>query len=142
MIKDISEIKKHLKECVEIELPYPFEKEVYIKYITLKDKEESFYLGGKFMRLLNDKILLSNGGRCWSVPINVKDKKGEIIYRSRFFVDKGFDKDKDTEEVIELKSIIKSQQDIIDKISNSLKIKSEENEKMKLILQRIRDKNI
>lgn len=142
MIKDISEIKKHLKECVEIELPYPFEKEVYIKYITLKDKEESFYLGGKFMRLLNDKILLSNGGRCWSVPINVKDKKGEIIYRSRFFVDKSFDKDKDTEEVIELKSIIKSQQDIIDKISNSLKIKSEENEKMKLILQRIRDKNI
>jgi len=142
MIKDISEIKKHLKECVEIELPYPFEKEVNIKYITLKDKEESFYLGGKFMRLLNDKILLSNGGRCWSVPINVKDKKGEIIYRSRFFVDKGFDKDKDTEEVIELKSIIKSQQDIIDKISNSLKIKSEENEKMKLILQRIRDKNI
>ena len=142
MIKDISEIKKHLKECVEIELPYPFEKEVSIKYITLKDKEESFYLGGKFMRLLNDKILLSNGGRCWSVPINVKDKKGEIIYRSRFFVDKSFDKDKDTEEVIELKSIIKSQQDIIDKISNSLKIKSEENEKMKLILQRIRDKNI
>jgi len=142
MIKDISEIKKHLKECVEIELPYPFEKEVYIKYITLKDKEESFYLGGKYIRLLNDKILLSNGGRCWSVPINVKDKKGEIIYRSRFFVDKSFDKDKDTEEVIELKSIIKSQQDIIDKISNSLKIKSEENEKMKLILQRIRDKNI
>jgi hypothetical protein len=142
MIKDISEIKKHLKECVEIELPYPFEKEVYIKYITLKDKEESFYLGGKYMRLLNDKILLSNGGRSWSVPINVKDKKGEIIYRSRFFVNKGFDKDKDTEEVIELKSIIKAQQDIIDRISNSLKIKSEENDKMKLILQRIRDKNI
>ena len=94
------------------------------------------------MRLLNDKILLSNGGRSWSVPINVKDKKGEIIYKSRFFVDKGFDEEKDTEEVIELKSIIKSQQDIIDKISNSLKIKSDENEKMKLILQRIRDKNI
>ena len=142
MIKDISEIKKHLKECVEIELPYPFEKEVNIKYITLKDKEESFYLGGKYIRLLNDKILLSNGGKSWTVPINVKDKKGEIIYRSRFFVEKGFEKDKDTEEVIELKSIIKSQQDIIDKISNSLKIKSEENEKMKLILQRIRDKNI
>jgi len=142
MIKDISEIKKHLKECVEIELPYPFEKEVYIRYITLKDKEESFYLGGKYIRLLNDKILLSNGGKSWTVPINVKDKKGEIIYRSRFFVEKGFEKDKDTEEVIELKSIIKSQQDIIDKISNSLKIKSEENEKMKLILQRIRDKNI
>ena len=40
MIKDISEIKKHLKDCVEIELPYPFEKEVYIKYITLKEKKD------------------------------------------------------------------------------------------------------
>ena len=34
MIKDIKVIKKHLKDCSEIELPYPFEKEVYIKYIT------------------------------------------------------------------------------------------------------------
>ena len=142
MIKDISEIKKHLKDCVEIELPYPFEKEVYIKYITLKDKEELFYLGGKFIRLLNDKILLSNGGKSWTVPIHMKDKKGEIIYKSRFFVEKNFNDEKDTEEVIELKSIIKTQQNIIDKMSNSLKIKSEENEKMKIILQRIRDKNI
>ena len=41
-----------------------------------------------------------------------------------------------------LKSIIKTQQDIIDKMAKSLKIKSEENEKMKEILQKIRDKNI
>ena len=35
MIKDINVIKKHLKDSSEIELPYPFEKEVNIKYITL-----------------------------------------------------------------------------------------------------------
>ena len=108
----------------------------------MKDKEESFYLGGKFLRLLNDKIVLSNGGMSWVVPINMKDKKGEIIYKSRFFVDKGFDKEKDTEEVIELKSIIKTQQNLIDKMSNALKIKSDENDKMKAILLKIRDKNI
>ena len=139
MIKDISEIKKHLKDCVEIELPYPFEKEVYIKYITLKDKEELFYLGGKFIRLLNDKIVLSNAGKSWTVPINIKNKEGDIIYKSRFFVDKNFNKEKDSEEVLELKSIIGSQQDIIDKMSKSLKLKSEENEKMKSILIRIKE---
>ena len=139
MIKDINEIKNKLIDCSEIELPYPFEKEVHIKYITIKDKEEYFYLGGKYKKLLNDKIVLSNGAQTWTVPINIKDKKGEIIYKSRFFVDKHFDKEKDTSEVIELKSIIKAQQDIIDKITLSLKIKSDENEKMKIILQRIKD---
>ena len=80
MIKDINIIKKHLKDCSEIELPYPFEKEVYIKYITFKDGEEVFSLGGKFMRLLDDKIILSNAGKSWTVPINLKNKKGDIIY--------------------------------------------------------------
>ena len=57
MIKDIKIIKEHLKDCAEIEIPYPFEKEVHIKYITMKDGEESFYLGGKYKALLNEKIL-------------------------------------------------------------------------------------
>jgi hypothetical protein len=139
MIKDIKVIKKHLKDCSEIELPYPFEKEVYIKYITLKEDEETFSLGGKFIRLLDGKIVLSNAGKSWAVPINIKNKQGDIIYKSRFFVDKDFDKEKDSEEVLELKSIIKTQQEIIDKMSKSLKVKSDENEKMRIILQRIKD---
>ena len=142
MIKDIKIIKEHLKGCAEIEIPYPFEKEVHIKYITMKDGEESFYVCGKYKALLNEKILLCNSGKTWAVPINMKNKDGDIIYKTRFFVDKDFNKDKDSEEVIELKSVIKSQQDIIEKMTKSLKIKSEENEKMKMILQKIRDKNI
>tara|TARA_B110000858_G_C17341534_1_gene266853 strand:+ start:67 stop:486 length:420 start_codon:yes stop_codon:yes gene_type:complete len=138
MIKDINEIKKHLKNCVEIELPYPFNKEVYIKYITVKGPEELFYLGGKFIRLLNDKIVLSNNGNTWTVPINLKNKQGEIIYKTRFFVEKDFNKEKDTDDNLELKSIIKTQQDIIEKLSKSLKLKSDENNKMKNILQRIK----
>ena len=35
--------------------------------------------------------------------------------------------------------VIKPQQEIIDKMSKSLKLKSDENEKMKIILQRIKD---
>jgi len=139
MIKDINEIKKQLKNCLEIELPYPFEYDVHIKYITVKDEEETFYTGGKFIRLLNDKIVLSNAGKSWTVPINIKNKEGDIIYKSRFFVDKHFNVEKDSEEVLELKSIIGSQQDIIDKMSKSLKFKSEENEKMKSILIRIKE---
>ena len=73
MIKDINVIKKHLKGCSEIELPYPFEKDVDIKYITFKDGEEYFSLGGKFIRLLNDKIVLSKTGSTWVVPINIKN---------------------------------------------------------------------
>tara|TARA_Y100000389_G_C17334418_1_gene449860 strand:+ start:41 stop:466 length:426 start_codon:yes stop_codon:yes gene_type:complete len=139
MIKDINVIKKHLKDCSEIELPYPFENEVHIKYITLKDEEEYFSLGGKFIKLLDGKIVLSNSGQSWTVPINIKNKQGDIIYKSRFFVDKNFNKEKGSVEVLELKSIIKAQQEIIDKMSKSLKLKSDENEKMKIILQRIKD---
>ena len=50
MIKDIKQIKEHLKDHSEIELPYPFKKDIHIKYITIKDGDESFYVGGKFIK--------------------------------------------------------------------------------------------
>jgi len=143
MIKDIKQIKEHLKEHSEIELPYPFKKDVHIKYITIKDNEEYFYPGGKYVKVMDNKILLCNNGRSWSVPISIKNKEGDIVYKTRFFVHKDFNKeDEETVEISELKSIIKTQQDIIDKMSKSLKIKSQENEQMKQILIKIRDKNI
>ena len=143
MIKDIKQIKEHLKDHSEIELPYPFKKDIHIKYITIKDNEEYFYVGGKYVKVMDNKILLCNNGRSWSVPISIKNKEGDIVYKTRFFVHKDFNKeDGDTVEISELKSIIKTQQDIIDKMSKSLKIKSQENEQMKQILIKIRDKNI
>ena len=142
MIKDIKQIKEHLKGYSEIELPYPFKQDVHIKYITIKDGDESFYIGGKFIKILDNRILLCNNGKSWTVPISMKNKEGDIIYKSRFFVHKDFNKEKDTSEVSELKSVIETQQGIIDKMAKSLKIKSQENEQMKKILQKIRDKNI
>ena len=53
----------------------------------------------------------------------MKNKEGDVIYKSRFFVHKDFNKEKDTSEVSELKSVIEAQQDIIDKMAKSLKIK-------------------
>ena len=136
-MKDIKIIQQHLEHCVEIEMPYPLEKNVLVKYMTLKDGEESFYTGGRYMRMLNEKILLSNSGKAWSVPILIRDKRGDIIYTSRFFVHKDFE-NKDDKEIKELKSIINSQQEVIKKLSYQVKSKSEENNKLKMIIQKLR----
>ena len=137
MIKDMKLIKEHLDKCVEIELPYPLEKNILVRYITLLDGEQSFYTGGRYVRMLNNKILLSNSGKSWAVPTVIKDNKGNIIYTSRFFVDKDFE-NKDDKETKELKSIIESQQEVIKKLSYQVKVKSEDNEKLKLIIQKLR----
>jgi len=136
-MKDIKVIQQHLENCVEIEIPYPLEKNVLVKYMTLKDGEESFYTGGRYMRMLNEKILLSNSGRAWSVPTLIRDKRGDIIYTSRFFVHKDFE-NKDDKNIKELKSIINSQQEVIKKLSYQVKSKSEENNKLKMIIQKLR----
>ena len=137
MINDIKIIKKHLEGCVEIELPYPLESNIMIKYITLVDDEESFFTGGRYVRMLNEKILLSNSGKSWAVPTLLKDKKGNILYKSRFFVDKDFEK-KEDKHVKELKSIIHSQQEVIKKLSHQVKMKTEENSKLKIMINRLR----
>ena len=133
-MKDIKLIQQHLEGCVEIEMPYPLKENTLIKYITLKDGEESFYTGGRYVRMLNERMLLSNSGRPWSVPTVIRNKQGVIIYKSRFFVDKDFE-NKDDKEIKELKSIINSQQEVIKKLSYQVKSKSEENSKLKSIIQ-------
>ena len=137
MIKDMKVIKEHLEDCVEIEMPYPLKGNTQIKYITLKDGEESFYTGGRYVRMLNERVLLSNTGRSWTVPTLLRDKKGDIIYTSRFFVHKDFE-NKDDKNIKELKSIINSQQEVIKKLSYQVKSKSEENNKLKIIIQKLR----
>ena len=137
MIKDIKVIHKHLEGCVEIEMPYPLKENTLIKYITLKDGEESFYTGGRYVRMLNERVLLSNTGRSWTVPTLIRDKKGDIVYTSRFFVEKDFE-NKEDKEVKELKSIINSQQEVIKKLSYQVKSKSEENGKLKMIINKLR----
>lgn len=134
MIKDIKVIKQLLEDHVEVELPYPFKEGVEIKYMTMKDGEQYFSTGGRYIRMLNKKVLLQNSGKSWSVPTEICNRDGDVIYKSRFFVHKDFEKEKDSK-VSELESIIKSQQDVIKKLSQQVKMKAEENDKLKLYIQ-------
>ena len=51
MIKDISIIRTELIGYAEVQMPYDFPKDCHIKYITMKNDEESFSKGGKFCNL-------------------------------------------------------------------------------------------
>ena len=122
MIQDIPTIKKHLVGCDEVELPYKFGHNCFIKYITLKggpDGDESFYPGGRFVRYKGEKMLLSNNGREWSVPLHYKNCDGEITYRSRFFILNEENKECE-EEKRELQKVVIAQQKVIQKMTQKI----------------------
>ena len=119
MLQDIILIKRELEGFEEIEFPYPLKPGIVVKYITAKDDEESFFTGGKFVKMGNEKIYLSNGGPNWTVPIKVRDDNCNIQYESRFFIPSK--EDVKPKEVIELEKIIKAQQDVIEKMTETIK---------------------
>ena len=120
MIKDITVIKKNLKGCSEVDIDYPFKYGCFIKYITLKNNEESFFLGGKFIRMRNGSILLENGGKQWSVPLKMIDNQGDTLYKSRFFIDNESENISCEKDKKELEKIIKTQQHIINKMTEKI----------------------
>jgi len=119
MITDINRIKTELKGFSQIEFPYNINKGCLVKYLTIKDNNEFFHLGGNFVRFGNDSLVLTKSNQTWSIPKYIKDKEGNILYRSKFFVPN--DDSVESKEVKELKSIIKTQQNIIDKLTERLK---------------------
>ena len=119
MLQDINLIRKELEGFEEIEFPYPLRPGIIVKYITAKDDEESFFTGGKFVKMGNEKIYLTNGGPNWTVPIKVRDDNCNIQYESRFFIPSK--EDVKPKEVIELEKIIKAQQDVIEKMTETIK---------------------
>ena len=131
MLKDINKIRKELEGYDEVELPFDFTKDTHIKYITLVDDEEAFFTGGKYVRLGMERIFLSNGGPTWSVPTKIRDNDSNVIYKSRIFVPKQIEEIPN--DILHLQKVIKSQQSVIDKMTeiikkdkqtiNSLKIK-------------------
>ena len=122
MIKDIGIIRKELEGFVEIELPYDFEKGCHIKYITLKNNEDSFYKGGKFNYYGNDCIYLKTNSKNWCVPICKRNKDGIIQYKSRFFIKENCENNSEClEKNNELSKTIEYQQLIIEKLKNNLK---------------------
>ena len=129
MIKDISIIRKELIGYAEVEMPYDFPIDCHIKYITFIDNEESFNPGGKFNRRCNDYLNLKKNGPTWNVPICMRNKVGEIIYETRFFIPEdtnniimiGGGNKKDNKETQELKDTIEYQQSIIEKLIERVK---------------------
>ena len=119
MIKDLSIIRKELENHVEVQLPYEFHKNCHIKYITLKNDEESFYKGGKFINNGNDSLILTNNIKTWAVPTCFRNKDGSINYESRFFIpEKEEEINKETKE---LHDTIEFQQSVIEKLTDQLK---------------------
>lgn len=129
MIKDISKIREYLEGYVEVELPYEFNKGESIQYITCEyDSEgniscDSFYPNCKFLRRCNDIILLESNTLIKRVPIYKRDKEGNIIYQSRFFIrEEVEDSLKECEnDKSELLKTIEYQRSIIEKCSERIK---------------------
>ena len=121
MTTDLKKIKQELKDFAQVEFPYDIKKNTPVKYLCIKDQNEFFYTGGKFVRYGNDCLILNNGATNWSVKKYIKDKAGNILYSSKFFIPINEDDINCLKEVIELKSIIKTQQDIINKLSYQVK---------------------
>ena len=121
MTTDINTIRKSLKGFAQIEFPYDIKKNTPVKYLTIKENTEFFYEGGKFVRFGNDTLVLCNGSNEWSVKKYIKDKGGNILYSSKFFIPNKEEDYDCIKEVMELKSIIKTQQQIINKLSYQVK---------------------
>jgi len=141
MIKDLTKIRELLTNYVEVEMPYDFNKGCSIQYVTSGlDSEgnidtDSFYPNCKFIRRCNDILIVDHKGQTKNVHICRRDKIGNIIYKSRFFIlenntentnqigciQVGGGKKEDLEDTNELKDTIDYQQSIIEKLTERVK---------------------
>ena len=132
MIKDLTIIRDHLVGYAEVEMPYDFVNDCPIHYITCSiDRDgnvsdESFFPDFKFKRRCNDILLVENKALSKRVPICRRNKEGDIIYQSRFFIPETIEDDtamvggggKSNQE---LEDKISYQQEIIEKLIERIK---------------------
>ena len=118
MSQDLTEIKKELKNCEEIDSPYLLVQGGKVKYRTLKDKQEYFYIA-TYERMGDNKIFVKNEkSKISPVTLIYKGKGGNHIYKTRLFIDKKPECDVNQ---IENEKIIKNQQMIIEKMNLKMK---------------------
>jgi len=82
----IDYIKQELLNFEEIKPPFNIKTNAHIKYITICNGKEKFFTGGEFVRLGNERIVLSKGNSEWSFPTKIRDNNNNIIYNSRVFI--------------------------------------------------------
>jgi len=141
-ITDISIIQKELKEYEQVDMPYIFTPNTRIKYITLEEStnSESFFTGGEYSRIGNERIILQNGPAIWSVPIKIRDDNNNIIYKSKFFVPKNDIVDlQKSKDIKELEKIIKAQQMVIEKMTKTIKEDKIKLQKYEIVIQKLRN---
>ena len=124
MSTDLSKIRLSLQNCEEVTLPYKFPPNCWIKYITIKGEDEAFYEGGEFLKMGDHKIFLRNKGKQLCAPTCVRSDEGDIIYKSRFFIDPTKNNECLTEKK-ELEKVMKKQQKVIMKTAEQIQLLEE-----------------
>jgi len=138
-IDDISEIRKILKDYVEVELPYDFKKEEDIKYITLdkNTQTESFFNGGEYVKSGNELIYLQNGPINWTIKTKLRDDDNNIYYTSRIYIRDKIDiKNYNTKDILEFQKTIKAQQMVIEKMTKTIREDKIQIQKYENLLQK------
>lgn len=123
-ITDLTLIRESLKGCEEITLPHQFTKDSRVKYITIKGEDEAFYEGGLFNGLGNRVIFIKDGNTIKRVPTCIRNDDGEIVYKSRFFIDTN-NYSSCEEKKDELEKTVLAQQKVIEKMAEQLKLLEE-----------------
>mgnify|MGYP005667754647 FL=1 len=142
-IDDISEIRKILKDYVEVELPYDFKKGEDIKYITLdkNTQTESFFNGGEYVKSGNELIYLQNGPINWSIKTKLRDDDNNIYYTSRIYVRDKIDiKNYNTKDILEFQKTIKAQQMVIEKMTKTIREDKIQIQKYENLLQKFKNR--
>jgi len=111
----IQYIQNELKNCEEITPPFQIKPNQRIKYITHSKGKEQLFTGGYFVRLGNERIVLSKGNSQWSFPTKIRDDNNNVIYTSRIFIEHT-DSDCD-DKLSEYIETIKAQQLVIEKLT-------------------------
>ena len=141
-ITNISTIQKELRGYEQVDMPYTFTPKTKIKYITLEEStnSEGFFVGGGYLRMGNERVVLQNGPLIWSVPVRVRDDNNDIIYESKFFVPKDDTVDiEKTKDVKELEKTIKAQQMVIEKMTATIRNDKIKLQKYENIIQKLRN---
>ena len=141
-ITNISTIQKELRGYEQVDMPYTFTPKTKIKYITLEEStnSEGFFVGGGYLRMGNERVVLQNGPSIWSVPVRVRDDNNDIIYESKFFVPKDDTVDiEKTKDVKELEKTIRAQQMVIEKMTTTIRNDKIKLQKYENIIQKLRD---
>lgn len=112
MSQDLSYIKNILKNCEEVESPFEIKRGDVVRYITIQNGSEFFYDGGIYLNMSDNKISVKGGDGVKKVPITILNSDGDILYKTRFFVECGEKCQEKTKK--EYEKIIKNQQRIID----------------------------